>query len=77
MALSKLQVSRNECSNMSEGEHLKYDFVCYYCLRAKEASSLSHFDPLDVADEYSDIVPVCIDCVYSMNLGEQEIEEDE
>ena len=77
MALSKLQVSRKECSNMGPTEDLKYDFVCYYCLRAREASSLSHFDPLDVADEYSEIVPVCIECVVSMNLGEQELEKDE
>ncbi len=77
MALRKLQVSRKEWIIMGPTEEVKYDFVCYYCLRAKEASSLSHFDPLDVADEYSEIVPVCVDCVYSMYLGEQELEEDE
>ena len=76
MALRNLQVSRGECSNMGPKEDLKYDFVCYYCLRAREASSLSHFDPLDVADEFSEVVPICIECVYSMCLGEQEIEEE-
>ena len=76
MAMSKLQVSRGECSNMGPTEDLKYDFVCYYCLRAREASSLSHYDPLDVADEFSEVVPICIECVYSMCLGEQEIEEE-
>ena len=62
---------------MNKREDLKYDFVCYYCLRAYGAQDLSHFDPLDVADPYSEIVPICTNCVVSMCLGEQEIEEDE
>ena len=62
---------------MDDRGDLKYDFVCYYCLRAYGAHDLSHFDPLDVSDPYSEIVPICVNCVVSMCLGEQEIEEDE
>ena len=56
---------------------LKYDFVCYYCQRAYTAIDLSHFDPADVQDPMCELIPVCVNCVFSLCLAEEEVEENE
>lgn len=56
---------------------VKYDFVCYYCMRAMGYEALSHYTDLDVTTPFGEYVPVCVGCVAQMLLAEKELEKDE